>query len=76
MTKDEINRAVDRMTPEDRAALREIVYSNSPTKGNEARWLVGIYHQFPTRGVVQDLPPFELPSFVRAEVQREWEAWV
>lgn len=85
MTSRELSAAVDRMSPDDRALLRAIAYSNSPTKAREARNLVEIFHYFPgtegegqisTERVVQDLPHLDPPSFLRAEVQREWEAFV
>jgi hypothetical protein len=82
VTQEEINAALSRMGPEERAFLKGIVHSDSPTAENEARTFVELFHYFPESAfeegirVVQDLPPFVLPSFVRAEAQRAWEAWV
>jgi hypothetical protein len=87
MTKEEINAAFSQMGPEERAYLKRIVHSDSPDAENEARTFVELFHHFPgsafeegveksTERVVQDLPPFTLPLFVRAEAQRAWEAWV
>lgn len=88
MTSEQINAAVDRMPPEIRDDLKKIVYGNSPTKVNEARTMVELFHYFrfesgeeepqiSTRSVVQDqpFPHLEPRAFVRDEVQREWEAW-
>ena len=85
MTRSELTAALERMPPDDRAFLKAIVYSDSPTAAREARTFLEVFHHFPgsvegeeqirMRGVVQDLPPFELPSFVRADVQRAWEAF-
>lgn len=73
------------MPPDDRAFLRAIVYSGSPTAAREARTFLEIFHHFPggvegegqipARSVVRNLPHLDPPAFVRADMQREWEAF-
>lgn len=46
MTRKELNAAVDRMDPETKELLKKILFSDSPTKENEARTIVEIFHYF------------------------------
>ena len=86
MLRSELDAALERMPPDDRAFLRAIVRSDSPTAAREARIFVELFHNFPggiegegqfrAERVVQDLPHLDPPAFVRADVQRAWEAFV
>ena len=85
VTRSELEAALKRMSADDLALLKAIIRSDSPTAAREASTFVEVFHCFPigiegegqirAERVARDLPHLDPPEFVRADVQRAWEAF-